>query len=132
MSPTIVVSAVALVRDGAVLTVRKAGTSRFMLVGGKPEAGESPLDCALRETREEVSLDLGALTLLGEFESEAANEPGHRLHSTVYTAELNGEPVAAAEIAELRWTALDGDYDDLAPMLRINVLPLLRERHDLA
>lgn len=132
MSPTIVVSAVALVRDGAVLTVRKAGTSRFMLVGGKPDLGESPLDCALRETREEVSLDLGDLTLLGEFESEAANEPGHRLHSTVYTAELNGEPVAAAEIAELRWTALDGDYDDLAPMLRINVLPLLRERHNLA
>lgn len=129
MSPTIVVSAVALVRDGSVLTVRKSGTSRFMLVGGKPEADESPLDCALRETREEVSLDLAELTLLGEFESEAANEPGHRLHSTVYTAELNGEPVAAGEIAELRWTALHGDYDDLAPMLQFNVLPLLRERH---
>lgn len=99
-----------------------------MLVGGKPEVGESAHDCALRETREEVSLDLGALALLGEFESEAANEPGHRLHSTVYTAELTGEPVAAAEIAELRWTALHGEYDDLAPMLEFNVLPLLRDR----
>lgn len=129
MVPTIVVSAVALVRDGAVLTVRKRGTSRFMLVGGKPDPGESPLDCALRETREEVSLALTGLVLLGEFESQAANEPGHRLHSTVYTAELTGEPVAAAEIAELRWTQLHGDYDDLAPMLQFNVLPLLRERH---
>lgn len=128
MSPTIVVSAVALVRDGAVLTVRKKGTNRFMLVGGKPDPGESPLDCALRETREEVSLDLADLVLLGEFESAAANEPGHRLHSTVYTAPIPGEPVAAAEIAELRWTSLDGAYDDLAPMLEFNVLPILRER----
>lgn len=129
MSPTIVVSAVALVRDGAVLTVRKKGTSRFMLVGGKPDPGESPLDCAVREAREEVSLDLVDLCMVGEFESEAANEPGHRLHSTVFAAELNGEPEAAAEIAELRWTALDGAYDDLAPMLEFNVLPILRERH---
>src|SRR5690606_1460904 len=102
VSTTIVVSAVALVRDGAVLTVRKNGTSRFMLVGGKPEPGESAYDCAVRETREEVSLELRDLVLLGEFESEAANEPGHRLHSTVYTASLPGEPVRAAEIAELR------------------------------
>lgn len=129
MSPTIVVSAVALVRDGAVLTVRKTGTTRFMLVGGKPDPGETPLDCAVREAREEVSLDLVDLALLGEFESDAANEPGHRLHSTVFTAELNGEPVAAAEIAELRWTDLRGAYDDLAPMLEVNVLPLLRELH---
>ncbi|WP_343996462.1 NUDIX domain-containing protein [Nocardioides dubius] len=129
MAPTIVVSAVALVRDGAVLTVRKRGTSKFMLVGGKPESGETPLECAVRETREEVGLELRDLELLGEFTSEAANEPGHLLHSTVFSAALPGEPEAAAEIAELRWTTLDGAYDDLAPMLEFNVLPLLRAAH---
>lgn len=128
VAPQIVVSAVALVRDGSVLTVRKKGTSRFMLVGGKPEPGESALECAVRETAEEVQLAVTDLELLGEFVSEAANEPGHRLHSTVFAAELPGEPVAAGEIAELRWTDLDGDYDDLAPMLELNVMPLLRER----
>lgn len=126
--PTIVVSAVALVRDGAVLTVRKQGTTRFMLVGGKPEAGESAYDCAVRETHEEVSLDVTDLELLGEFTSAAANEPGHLLHSTVYTCDFVGEPVIAGEIAEARWTRLDETYDDLAPMLEHNVLPLLRER----
>jgi 8-oxo-dGTP pyrophosphatase MutT (NUDIX family) len=126
---TIVVSAVALVRDGAVLTVRKKGTERFMLVGGKPEPGETAYECAVRETREETSLDVVDLELLGEFESDAANEPGHRLHSTVYAAGLPGEPSAAAEIAELRWTELYGSYDDLAPMLEFNVLPILRSRH---
>ncbi len=55
---TIVVAAVAFVRDGQVLTVRKRGTTRFMLVGGKPEPGESTYDAAVRETREEVGLDV--------------------------------------------------------------------------
>ena len=123
----IVVAAVALVRDDCVLTVRKRGTQRFMLVGGKLEPGESPLDAALRETYEEVGLRIHTGTLLGEFLSEAANEPGHSLHSTVFTVESDEEPVASAEIAEVRWTPLRGHSDDLAPMLEHHVLPVLVE-----
>ncbi len=126
MNPRIVVSAVAIVRDGAVLTVRKRGTERFMLVGGKPEPGEDAAECAIRETQEETGLEVNDLRLLGEFTSETANEPGHELHSTVYAADPIGEPVVAGEIAELRWTRLDGAYPDLAPMLEFNVLPILR------
>lgn len=127
-APTIVVSAVAFVRDGHVLSVRKQGTDRFMLVGGKPEPGESPEQTAVRETREEVGLHIKELDLLGEFVSPAANEPGHLLHSTVYQAPLTGEAVPSGEIAELRWVPLDSTSHDLAPMLRDNVLPLLRAR----
>jgi len=123
----IVVAAVALVRDGHVLTVRKRGTERFMLVGGKLEPGESAYDAALREAREEVGLVLGSATLLGEFLSEAANEPGHTLHSTVFWVESDAEPVAAAEIAEVRWTPLVDHPDDLAPMLEHHVLPVIRD-----
>lgn len=123
----IVVAAIALVRDGHVLTVRKKGTERFMLVGGKLERGESARDAALRETREEVGLRITEATLLGEFHSEAANEPGHTLHSTVFLVESDAEPVASAEIAEVRWTPLHDHPDDLAPMLEHHVLPLLVE-----
>ena len=123
----IVVAAVALVRDGHVLTVRKRGTERFMLVGGKLEPGESAYDAALREAREEVGLVLASATLLGEFLSEAANEPGHTLHSTVFWVESDAEPVAAAEIAEVRWTPLVDHPDDLAPMLEHHVLPVIIE-----
>lgn len=124
----IVVAAVALLRDGHVLTVRKRGTERFMLVGGKLEPGESAYDAALRETREEVGIEVTAATLLGEFHSEAANEPGHSLHSTVFLIESDAEPVAAAEIAEIRWTPMVDHPDDLAPMLEHHVLPALRQR----
>lgn len=122
----IVVAAVAMVRDGAVLTVRKRGTRRFMLVGGKLEPGETAAQAAVRETHEEVGLELGEVTLLAEFTGETANEPGYRLRSTVFSAELPGEPRPCAEIEELRWVGLDEDGDDLAPMLLAHTLPMLR------
>ena len=122
----IVVAAVAHQRDGHVLTVRKRGTERFMLVGGKLEPGESARDAALRETWEEVGLRIESATLLGEFHSMAANEPDHTLHSTVFWVESGAEPVASAEIAEVRWTPVRDHPDDLAPMLEHHVLPVIR------
>lgn len=124
--PLLVVAAVAFLRDGEVLTVRKRGTHRFMLVGGKLERGESPEHAAVREAREEVGLVVTDLSALGWFSADAANEPGHRVESTVFTAALPAEPVAAAEIEELRWMRLDDEYDDLAPLLVDHVLPALR------
>lgn len=136
MTATFVVAAVAFERDGRVLTVRKRGTDRFMLPGGKLEPGESAYDAAVREVREEVGLEVADLTLLGEFTADAANEPGHLVESTVYVASLpravDGtvrEPAAAGEIAELRWVDLAGaheEHDDLAPLLAQHVLPRLR------
>ena len=60
------------------------------------------------------------------FLSEAANEPGHSLHSTVFWVESDADPVASAEIAEVRWTPLHDHPDDLAPMLEHHVLPVIR------
>ncbi|MGO2111179.1 MAG: TIGR00730 family Rossman fold protein [Pseudoclavibacter sp.] len=145
---TVEVSAVVL-RDafGAVLTVRKAGTDRFMLPGGKPEPGETPLATAVRECSEEVGLDLdpGALRPLGTFRAAAANEPGFDVVANVFehpdavgtvTSSVTtgveagnaGRVIAASgEIAELRW--LDPTAtplpDDLAPLLTDVVLPAL-------
>ena len=100
------VSAVVLTRpDGAVVTVRKAGTDRFMLPGGKWEAGESPLECAIREVGEELGAVLtpDALTPLGRFDTATANEPGFLLVSEVFAAEVDGLQQPRAEIAEVRW-----------------------------
>lgn len=129
MEQTIRVAAVVLRRpDGDVLTVRKRGTSRFMLPGGKPEPGESPAETAVREAAEEVgiALDLERMELLGRFEAPAANEPDHLLVSTVYTHPLESTPRVAGEIAELRWQSPTDLRDDLAPMLVQNVFPALR------
>jgi 8-oxo-dGTP pyrophosphatase MutT (NUDIX family) len=125
----LVVSAVVL-RDagGRVLTVRKSGTSRFMLPGGKREVGESGAEAAVRECAEELGLrlDHGDLTMLGTFLAHAANEPGLMVEGAVFEHPLRGKPRAAAEIAELRW--LDPTKSlptDLAPLLEHHVLPAL-------
>jgi len=126
------VSAVVL-RDasGQVLTVRKRGTERFMLPGGKPEAGESPAQTAVRECAEEIGVDLDpeALRTLGVFTDAAANEADRQVRGTVYVHPAVPVVAAAAEIAELRW--LDPSAaplpQDLAPMLEHQVLPALRD-----
>lgn len=133
--PLIEVVSVAFVRDGAVLTVRKRGTSRFMLVGGKPEPGENAEEAARREVREETGVEVGELTLLGEYVGEAANEPGHRIRSTTFLAGVPAgvEPEARAEIEELRWHPVAAPpTPDLAPVLTEYVLPLLRRESPAA
>ncbi|QIX28738.1 NUDIX domain-containing protein [Nocardioides sp. JQ2195] len=126
--PTIVVAAVAFVRDRQVLTVRKRGTGRFMLVGGKFEPGEAPADAARREAEEEVGLSPTDLEPLGSFVSLAANEPGHLLRSEAFLASPEGEPSIDGEIDEMRWMGLDEAHADLAPLLEHHVLPILRKR----
>jgi len=122
----IVVAAVAFTRAGSILTVRKRGTGRFMLPGGKLEPGESPAQAARREVAEEVGLDVSDLVLLGEFTAQAANEPDRTVASTVFRAALVGEPRALGEIAELRWSSIEATDVDLAPLLRDHILPALR------
>lgn len=79
-SPVITVAAVVIRHaNGRLLTVRKKGAVRFMLPGGKPEPGEDRRRTALRESLEELSVELRPddLVELGVFRADAANEVGH-------------------------------------------------------
>ncbi|PPG40436.1 NUDIX domain-containing protein [Pseudoclavibacter sp. RFBA6] len=122
--------------EGRVLTVRKRGTTKFMLPGGKLEPGESPKVAAIREIEEEVGivLDDAEVAFLGEWTTAAANEAATDLVGTVYLAALTGTPNARAEIEELRWVDAypgpDADLAYLAPLLSECVMPELRRRRD--
>ena len=123
----IVVSAVDLRdADGHVLTVRKRGTEAFMHPGGKPEPGESPARCALREVEEELGLVLAPeeLELVAVHRTAAANEAGRPLIASVFRhphlAQQSRPTITpAAEIEEVRWTDPTHPLpDDVAPLLR--------------
>ncbi|GAA1480115.1 NUDIX domain-containing protein [Gordonia sinesedis] len=128
--PVIRVSGVVIREDGgALLTVRKRGSGRFMLPGGKPESGETPRDTAIRECAEELGVRLLSedLTEVGVFRAAAANEADHLVEATVFAHPSVPVDQPGAEIAELRWldpTTATGS--DLAPLLVDHVLPALR------
>jgi 8-oxo-dGTP diphosphatase len=116
----------AVIRDdaGCVLTVRKRGTDRFMLPGGKREAGEDDLAALHRELMEELGVALLSAERLGRFEAAAANEAGTRVRSSAYCVVISGQPEARSEIDALRWIdpAEPGDTP-LAPLLHTAILP---------
>lgn len=113
--------------DGRLLVVRKRGTTAFMQPGGKPEPGESPAETLARELSEELGLEVdpAALRALGTFAAPAANEPGFEVVAEVFAADIDDQqPVAAAEIAELRWISrADAEQIELAPLAARNFLP---------
>lgn len=134
--PTINVSAVVIRNErGEVLCVRKHSSPRFQLPGGKPEAGETAVEAALRETAEETGVRLSPdeLGFLGRFSAPASNEPGHTVTSTVFTAAglpSGSAATPAAEIAQVAWIdpRRPGELP-LAPLLATRIFPALAPRH---
>ena len=132
IEPLIHVSAVVF-RDvnDKVLTVRKRGTEKFMFPGGKPELGESALDTAIREVKEEIGIGVEPkqLTQIGVYEAPAANEEKHTVVATVFTYDGDTiEPQMAAEIAELSWVSPDQPDVVLAPLLADFVFPAINSK----
>lgn len=130
MSPRILNIAAACLLDdaGRLLLVRKRDTRMFMLPGGKREAGENALQTLSRELDEELNLQLPetAFTPLGRFNEAAANEADTRVEADIFRAALSHPVAPAAELEELRWLHPDDSLgDDLAPLLRLHVLPLI-------
>jgi 8-oxo-dGTP diphosphatase len=118
----------AVIRDpgGRLLTVRKRGTARFMLPGGKREPGEDDPTALARELIEELGVRLISADLLGRFEAPAANEPGATVRSSAYRVTVHGDIAIRAEIEELLWIDPASPPDvPMAPLLVSQILPAL-------
>lgn len=107
--PYLAVSA-AIVRDGCVLLVRRAGAPAqgvFTLPGGVVEAGETLLEAVMREVREETSLTIEPVALAGHREfilRDAEKRVERHFVILAFAARwVAGEPRLNAELAEARW-----------------------------
>jgi 8-oxo-dGTP diphosphatase len=120
-------------KDNRLLLIRKKrgfGAGKINAPGGKIEPGETALQAAIRETREEIGVIPLALEARGELHFQFMD--GYSLHCTVFLAtDLRGEPVETPEAAPF-WVDINGlPYDEMWEDDR-HWLPLLLEGKSFA
>jgi 8-oxo-dGTP diphosphatase len=120
-----VIAAAVLSEQQLLLVSKRAAPAVHYLPGGKPEPGESALDCLAREVREELGCNVVKPRRFAEVRAPAALERVE-MDMTVYLAELDGTPAPAAEIASLVWWPRF--QVALAPAIRLHVIPELQSR----
>lgn len=89
------------IQGGIVLIERKNPPYGWALPGGFVDYGESLEAAAVREAREETSLEVSNLRLLGCYSDPGRDERMHTI-STVYVADGHGAPQAADDAARLK------------------------------
>ena len=94
------------IQGGIVLIERKNPPHGWALPGGFVDYGESLEDAAVREAREETSLEVNNLRLLGCYSDPRRDERMHTI-STVYMADGCGQPRAADDAADVGIFQLD-------------------------
>lgn len=95
---------------------RHAG--QWALPGGRIDAGETPLEAAIRETDEEIGLDINAGALMGQLD-DCITRSGYMVRPFVFWAEdigaMNPNPDEVAYIHHLPFS--DFDRPDLIQLL---------------
>ena len=99
-NPVPTVDIIIIVENKIVLINRKNPPFGWAIPGGFVDYGESLESAAVREAKEETTLDA---TLLLQFHtySEPGRDPRQHTISTVFIAEAKGEPVAADDAADI-------------------------------
>jgi 8-oxo-dGTP diphosphatase len=103
---------------GRVLVILHTRTGLWLPIGGELEAGETPLEAAVRELREETGLTGSFRPLVGHCEGVPAGYIGYEEHVTgvkglhmnfVFVADVadDAEVTPCAEYTEHRWVDRD-------------------------
>ena len=97
-----------IVRGDEVLLIRKKrglGEGKINGPGGKLDPGETPLECAVRETEEELCVTAKDIRFAGELFFHAEDMP--RIHAHVFIAQdFEGMPTETDEAIPL-WIAIN-------------------------
>lgn len=120
-----------LERDGRVLLGRRAHEPRrghWDIPGGFLEDGEDPVAGLRREFREETGLEIVSAELL---RIDIEPYDGRHVFSVTYVVRAEGEPVAADDVAELRWFRA-GEIPELAFPGQAKLLADWATRHEHA
>ncbi len=122
------VGAVILNDASELLVVRKnvPGRNTFIIPGGRRESDESDGETCQRELREELGVEVVAMTYLDTYR-EVAEFEGTPLVMPVFIAEVAGEPSPQSEIVEMAWvrSSYEADGFEVGSTLANGVIPQL-------
>lgn len=96
---------VVIVYDGPLMLVNKRPPGSYFggwweWPGGKREPGENLRDCARRELKEEIGIDVGEMR---EIDRRRVEYPGRVVHLTFFVARRPAGAVASPDALEHRW-----------------------------
>jgi ADP-ribose pyrophosphatase YjhB (NUDIX family) len=122
--------------EGELLVIRRSDNDNWALPGGAMDCGESMVDAAVRETKEETGIDCEVTGLVGIY-----TNPRHVILYTsdgevrqecsfVFTARATGgQPRTSSESSEVCWiTPGDVDQYPMHESMRMRVAHVLEER----
>ncbi len=118
-----------VVQNEQILLIRKKrglGAGKINGPGGKAEGNETPLECAVRETQEELFIKATEVTQYGQLDFQFTD--GYALRCFVFRADqYTGTPTETDEAIPLWFATQDIPYDQMWEDDRI-WLPLLLQR----
>jgi len=110
MTPKLTVDAV-IVEGGKVVLIRRVNPpfkGMWALPGGFVDVGETVEAACVREAREETSLDVGIVKLVGVYSDPKRDPRGHTVGVIFLCKAKGGELKAADDAKEAGWFGLDG------------------------
>lgn len=96
---------------GEILLQRRRDTGQWALPMGKMEIGETPTQCAVRETREETGVEVRVVGLVGIYSDPAHivaysdGEVRQEYEVTLLAEPVGGTPAANDEASDVGWFA---------------------------
>jgi len=116
------------IKDNKFLVVKKVDKDIWVDLGGKPEGNETERETLAREIKEELNCDCIIREKLGDFENDAAFDPGFKVYLAAYITDLVGTPVVSDPEIE-KFAYIGSDYKEmdfeLAPSIETQIIPAL-------
>jgi len=120
-----IVAAIVTSRRGVLIGRRNDGSPPWTFIAGEVEPGERPEDAAVREVKEEATLEIRSGDLIGERDHPATGR--HMIYLAARPVRSTELAVGdEAELAEVRWASL-GEAEERMPDMFAPVHEHLRQ-----